>query len=215
MIVERGERAKGVWGRCLEPLPPILAAMLSTPTATVPDTFEAQSHLQSSTANPRSADSDKLVPGTNLDSTLDHSVWRSKRRLGDVIAAADLCPSCRYNSQSFRDAFAPSRISKRQATLQRRPDGGKLVSGLGGVHTSQPILGPANWPITQYLLLVGDAEFAPPETCPSPLFGTSDQPGAQWVPFHIPTYGQQVLVRLDDKGLESTLIQMPDPDVPR
>ena len=55
-------------------------------------------------------------------------------------------------------------------------------------------------------------ELTPPNTRPPPLLGPLAQPATQRAALHVPTNRPQVIVRLDQKRLESPLIHVPRAD---
>jgi hypothetical protein len=50
--------------------------------------------------------------------------------------------------------------------------------------------------------------FSPPKAAPLPVLGALDEPGAQRVALDVSTDRDEVIVRLNGKGLESALVQV-------
>ena len=49
----------------------------------------------------------------------------------------------------------------------------------------------------------------PPRTTIRPIFGSLTEIGSQWIAFYVSKYAQQVVVLLDRKRLETSLVEMP------
>ena len=85
----------------------------------------------------------------------------------------------------------------------------QLALALGTIDTPQPVLRHADRPRAQRSAAFRIAESAPPNARPSPLLRAVAQAGTQRVPLHVPADRPQMLVRLHQKRLESSLIHVP------
>ena len=71
-----------------------------------------------------------------------------------------------------------------------------------------PLARAADWPLGEQLPLLGRAMLSPPQTAEGPVFCPLAQTGSQRIPLDISQHGQQVLILLNGKRLESSLVEV-------
>ena len=79
------------------------------------------------------------------------------------------------------------------------------------VDVRYPLAWPIKRPGSKKVRIDLGSMLAPPHTTPSPVLSTLTKTGSQRIAFDVTQDGQQVLVFLDGKGLEPTLIEMAGP----
>lgn len=71
-----------------------------------------------------------------------------------------------------------------------------------------PLAGPRDRPVGEQLLLLGRAVLSPPQTAKGPVFCPLAQTGSQRIPLDVSQDGQQVLILLNGKRLEPSLVEV-------
>jgi len=113
-----------------------------------------------------------------------------------------VCSSCRRAADWLTKPLLPYGAPFRTQCRQ-------FCFGLSAVDVGEPLAGTGDWPIAQNALLLRRAVSASPQTAELPVLRPLAQTGSQRVPFDVPQHCQQVVVGLDGKRLEPSLVQMP------
>ena len=103
----------------------------------------------------------------------------------------------------------PGIVSERAATVEAALDRGKLFIRLRRIHMLHPSRRSSYRPTRQQRFLFRCSAMPAVEAAPPPLFGMQDEIRPQRVSFHVSADRQKMLIVLDRKGLETSLVQMP------
>ena len=100
----------------------------------------------------------------------------------------------------------PGIVSERATAIDAALDRGKLLVSLGRIHMFHPSCGSSNRPTREQRVLFRCPAVPTVETAPPPFFGAHDEIRPQRVSFNVSADRQKMIVVLDRKGFETSLI---------
>ena len=153
---------------------------------------------ESNQPSPASAKGMPLILGERGEVQLFMFPWSSTRLKGG------------FESKFFRGHRLPDCAAEGTAALQRRLHSLQLRLRLRPVHLQHPLSRPLYRPLRQGRHIFRHFGAPPaPQTRPSPILRTFDQPRTQGVPLHVTQNRKQVFVSFHWKRLVCSLIKVP------
>jgi hypothetical protein len=116
---------------------------------------------------------------------------------------------CVFELQASRGLADPLLATKRCAAVHTTPNRFQLAFCLRLVHPPAPVPWARNRPLREQFAAAAVSMRHSPRTAGFPILGTSAERCSDGIPLNVPQHGQQMVVRLDRKRFESSLVQMP------